>query len=91
MQEYPRNPEQSRAISRIQQRVHYPAFMAELSGNASVSALALQFLILTATRTSEMLRAQRNEIDLEAAVWTVPAERMKARRVNIGFPSPLSP
>lgn len=57
-----------------------PAFMAELSGNGSVSALALQFLILTATRTSEVLQAECNEIDLEAAVWTVPAERMKARR-----------
>ena len=57
-----------------------PAFMAELSGNGSVSALALQFLILTASRTSEVLQAQWNEIDLEAAVWTVPAERMKARR-----------
>ena len=57
-----------------------PAFMAELSGNGSVSALALSFLILTATRTSEVLQAQWNEIDLDAAVWTVPAERMKARR-----------
>ncbi|MCW9088126.1 MAG: tyrosine-type recombinase/integrase [Gammaproteobacteria bacterium] len=57
-----------------------PAFMVELSGNGSVSALALRFLILTATRTSEVLQAQWQEIDLEAAVWTVPAERMKARR-----------
>lgn len=57
-----------------------PAFMAELSSYSSVSALALRFLILTATRTSEVLQAQRNEIDLEAAVWTVPAERMKAGR-----------
>jgi len=57
-----------------------PAFMAELSGKGSVSALALQFLILTASRTSEVLQAQWNEIDLEAAVWSVPAERMKARR-----------
>lgn len=57
-----------------------PAFMAELSGNGSVSALALRFLILSATRTSEVLQAQWQEIDLEAAVWTVPAERMKARR-----------
>jgi len=57
-----------------------PAFMAELSGNGSVSALALRFLILTATRTSEVLQAQWNEIDLEAAIWTVPAERMKGRR-----------
>jgi integrase len=57
-----------------------PAFMAEMSSNNSVSALALRFLILTATRTNEVLRAQWPEIDLEAAVWTVPAKRMKARR-----------
>jgi len=54
--------------------------MVELAGNGSVSTLALRFLTLTATRTSEVLQAQWNEIDLEAAVWTVPAERMKARR-----------
>ena len=57
-----------------------PAFMAELADKGSVSSLALRFLILTATRTSEVLQAQWNEIDLEAAVWTVPAERMKAQR-----------
>jgi len=74
--------------TRVKQVTHHPAmphtevpaYMAELSGNGSVSALALQFLILTATRTSEVLQARRNEIDLEAAVWTIPAERMKARR-----------
>ena len=57
-----------------------PAFMAELSDNSSVSALALRFLILTATRTSEVLHAQWQEIDREAAVWTIPADRMKTRR-----------
>ena len=57
-----------------------PAFMAELSGSDTVSALALWFLILTATRTSEVLHAQWHEIDREAAVWTVPADRMKAGR-----------
>ena len=57
-----------------------PAFMTELSGNASVSAMALRFLILTATRTSEVLEAQWDEIDMEGAVWTVPSERMKTGR-----------
>jgi integrase len=74
--------------SRVKKVIHHPAmphtevpaFMAELSGNGSVSALALRFLILTATRTNEVLQAQWPEIDQEAAVWTVPAERMKARR-----------
>lgn len=57
-----------------------PAFMSELSNNGSVSALALRLLIMTATRTSEILKAQWSEINLEAAVWIIPAERMKAKR-----------
>lgn len=56
------------------------AFMSELGQNGSVSALALRFLIQTATRTSETLKAQWSEIDLEAAVWTIPAERTKTKR-----------
>lgn len=59
-----------------------PAFMTELAKNNSVSAQALRFLILTATRTSEVLKAQWSEIDLENAVWTIPAERMKTGRVH---------
>ncbi|HHQ68993.1 MAG TPA: site-specific integrase, partial [Halothiobacillaceae bacterium] len=74
--------------SRVKKVVHHPAmpynevpaFMMELSRNGSVSALALRFLILTATRTSEVLKAQWHEIDLEECIWTVPAERMKSRR-----------
>lgn len=57
-----------------------PAFMAELRGTGSVSSMALQWLILSATRTSETLGAAWGEIDLEARVWTVPASRMKAKR-----------
>ena len=74
--------------TRVKRITHHPAmpysevsaFMAELAENGSISALALQFLILTATRTSEVLQARWEEIDLEEAVWTIPAERMKARR-----------
>ncbi len=74
--------------SRVKKVAHHPAmpyaevpaFMAELSENGSVSALALQFLILTATRTNEVLQAQWQEIDLKNAIWTIPAGRMKARR-----------
>ena len=57
-----------------------PAFLRELSGTRSVSALALQFLILTATRTSEVLQAQWVEVDRPGALWTIPASRMKTRR-----------
>jgi integrase len=55
-----------------------PAFMAELRGRSSVSARALEFAILTAARTGEVIGARWPEIDLQAGVWTVPATRMKA-------------
>ncbi|MCV9997666.1 tyrosine-type recombinase/integrase [Pararhizobium sp. YC-54] len=57
-----------------------PAFMIELGTLGGISARALEFLILTAARTSEVLLATWDEIDLTNAVWTVPAERMKAGR-----------
>jgi integrase len=57
-----------------------PAFMGELDRLDSISALALRFLILTACQTTEVLQAQWSEIDREARIWTVPPERMKARR-----------
>ena len=44
------------------------------------SALALEFLILTATRTSETLNMTFDEIDFETATWTVPKERMKMQK-----------
>lgn len=56
-----------------------PAFYAELQQAASVSALALRFTIVTCCRTSEVLKAQWSEIDLGAAIWTIPAGRMKGR------------
>ena len=56
-----------------------PAFMDELRKRPGVAARALEFLILTATRTSEALNAMWDEFDLEAEVWTIPAARMKAR------------
>ncbi len=59
-----------------------PAFMMELSDKSSVSSQALQFLILTATRTSEVLQAQWSEIDLDTAVWTIPASRMKGKQTH---------
>jgi integrase len=56
-----------------------PAFMDDLRQRTAVAARALEFLILTATRTSEALNATWGEFDLEAEVWTIPAGRMKAR------------
>jgi len=57
-----------------------PLFMADLRGRDAMAARALEFAILTAARTSEVLGARWREMDLDAAVWTVPAERMKAKR-----------
>jgi len=54
-----------------------PAFYAELEKRTATAAKALQFTILTACRTSEVLEAKWNEIDLDARLWTIPAERMK--------------
>lgn len=57
-----------------------PAFMGELRAMSGDSARALEFAILTATRTNETLKARWSEIDLKAKVWTIPGERMKAGR-----------
>jgi integrase len=55
-----------------------PAFMAALRARKEPAARALEFLILTATRSSEARMATWREIDLENASWTIPAGRMKA-------------
>jgi integrase len=57
-----------------------PAFMAWLRARASISARALEFTILCAARTGETLFATASEIDFETKVWTIPPERMKARK-----------
>ena len=57
-----------------------PAFMATLREHEGIAARALEFLVLTASRTGEVLGAKWEEIDLAAKVWTVPAGRMKAGR-----------
>jgi integrase len=54
-----------------------PAFMTKLREMEGMAALALEFLILNANRTSEVTDALRTEISGE--IWTIPADRMKAR------------
>lgn len=74
--------------SRVRAVKHHPAlpygeigaFMAALRERTSVSAAALEFLILTAARTGEVLGTTWTEFDLHAMVWTVPADRMKSGR-----------
>lgn len=54
-----------------------PAFYADLEGRTATAAKALQFTILTACRTSEVLGMTWGEVDLGARLWTIPAARMK--------------
>jgi integrase len=56
------------------------AFVTELRANRFISARALEFTILTAARTGEVIGTKWPEIDFDAKVWTVPANRMKAGR-----------
>jgi integrase len=62
--------------------IEVPAFIERLHGDnaGTIANLAFEFLILTAARTGEVLEAKWNEIDLEQAAWTIPADRMKAGR-----------
>jgi integrase len=55
-----------------------PEFIAKLRDTESVHALALEFLILTAGRSGEVLGATWDEIDTDAKIWIVPSGRMKA-------------
>lgn len=65
-----------------------PEFWPQLAAREGMAARALQFLILTACRSGEIRGAKWAEIDLEAAVWTIPADRMKAGKEHR---VPLSP
>jgi integrase len=76
--------------AKVQRVAHHAAlpyaeiggFMAALRQQAGVSALALELTILTAARSGEVLEARWAEIDLEAKVWTIPPERMKAGKAH---------
>jgi integrase len=57
-------------------------FIGEVRKRDTMGALALEFTVLTAARTGEVLGATWGEIDLKSAVWTIPAKRMKASRVH---------
>ena len=72
----------------LQRVKHQPAlpysqagdFMSKLRKNESISAKALQFLILTGVRSGSVRLAEWSEIDLTKKLWTIPAEHTKARR-----------
>lgn len=56
-----------------------PAFIRDLKQRPRRAARMLHLLILTATRTNEVMFAQVDEFDIDAKVWTIPAERMKMK------------
>ena len=78
------------ARSKVRRVEHHPAlpysevaeFMAELRTREGISARALEVTILTALRTSEVIRATWNEIDLAERTWTIPAERIKGGKAH---------
>ncbi len=84
------------ALKKSKRVKHHPAlpfdamgeFMEALRTQEGIAARGLEFLILTATRTGEVIGAKWDEIDLNAALWTIPAARMKAHREHR---VPLSP
>lgn len=65
-----------------------PAFLNRLTERESIGRLALEAVILTASRSGEIRFARWPEIDLDAALWSIPAERMKMGRAHV---VPLSP
>lgn len=74
------------APTKIAKVKHHPAlpfdevgaFVVQISARPSIVARAMEFLILTAARTSEVTGARWSEMDLTEKVWTIPAARMKA-------------
>lgn len=76
------------ATSKVRRVEHHAAlpyrevsnFMARLRKEKGITARALEFLILTTTRTGETLGARWEEIDFKERMWTIPAERMKAAK-----------
>jgi integrase len=65
-----------------------PAFMTQLRTREGIDARALEFAILTAARSAEVLGARQGEISVTDATWTIPPERMKA---GAAHRIPLSP
>jgi integrase len=57
-----------------------PAFMRKLRHADGIAARALEFAILTAARSAEVLQSRWSEIDTEGRTWIIPKDRMKARR-----------
>ena len=87
----------SRGLPRINaERGHFeampyadvPGFVAQLRDGDSIGRLALEALVLTAARSGEVRGATWSELDLDGALWSIPAERMKGNKPHL---IPLSP
>jgi integrase len=76
----PKRPKLARGNHTAMPYADLPAFMVKLSAVPGTAARALEFLILTAARSGEVLGAQWDEIDRDGMVWAVPATRMKAAK-----------
>ena len=57
-----------------------PGFIVKLREQRGIAVRALEFVIMTASRSGEVRGARWDEIDLDAGTWTIPGERMKADR-----------
>lgn len=87
-------PEQPPKIGRFEAMPYadVPAFLQSIGARVSMGRLALEALILTATRSGEVRGARWSELDLDAATWTIPAERTKTgKRTGKPHIVPLSP
>lgn len=76
----PARPKLSRGHHKALPYDEVPALLSSLRSHRAVSALALEFTVLTAARTGEVLGASWEEIDFKKRAWTIPAHRMKAGR-----------
>lgn len=76
-------PERSRDGFRFLPYAKVPTFVRQLRGQPGVAARALEFALLTASRTAEVIGATWDEFNFEAREWTVPAERMKAGEKHV--------
>lgn len=83
----PRQPKRDKHFAALPYQ-QIPGFLWKLAERETVARLALEALILTAGRSSEIRGATWSELDLAAAKWIVPAERMKMGRAHV---VPLSP
>jgi integrase len=84
----PKRTKLSRGHHKAMPYADIPAFVAALHMREAVAALALEFVMLTAARSGEVLGATWAEVDLDKGIWTIPAVRMKAGKEHR---VPLSP